>query len=86
LGFIGSSLVIRLVELGAQVTVVDAKLRGCGANEHNIRPVRGDVGLLVKDIAVAQIRFVTERRATCPWRKTTPCIRSTSTGFTSIAP
>ncbi len=53
LGFIGSSLVIRLVELGARVTVVDAKVRGCGANEHNIHPVRGDVRVLVSDIADA---------------------------------
>jgi UDP-glucose 4-epimerase len=53
LGFIGSNLVIRLVELGARVTVVDAKVRGCGANEHNLHPVRGDVRLLIRDIADA---------------------------------
>ena len=53
LGFIGSNLVIRLAELGARVTVVDARVRGCGANEHNIHPVAGDVRLLVKDIADA---------------------------------
>lgn len=53
LGFIGSNLVIRLVHLGARVTVVDSKVLGCGANEHNIRPVRGDVRLFVMDIADA---------------------------------
>ncbi len=53
LGFIGSNLVIRLAELGARVTVVDCKVPGCGANEHNIHPVRADVRLLVKDIADA---------------------------------
>ena len=53
LGFIGSNLVIRLVELGARVTVIDAKIRGCGANEHNISPVRDAVSLLARDIADA---------------------------------
>lgn len=62
LGFIGSNLVIRLVHLGARVTVVDSKVLGCGANEHNVRPVRGDVCLLVRDIAdAADFREVLSR-------------------------
>jgi UDP-glucose 4-epimerase len=36
LGFIGSSLACRLVELGARVVVVDAMLPNCGGNRANI--------------------------------------------------
>ncbi len=53
LGFIGSNLAIRLVELGARVTIIDSGVRGCGANEYNIRPVRDSVALLTKDISEA---------------------------------
>ena len=53
LGFIGSNLVIRLVELGARVTVIDSKVRCCGANEYNIQAVRADVSLMMRDIADA---------------------------------
>jgi nucleoside-diphosphate-sugar epimerase len=53
LGFIGSNLVLRLVDLGARVTVIDSLVRCCGANEYNIRAVRSDVSLIEKDIAEA---------------------------------
>ncbi len=53
LGFIGSNLVIRLVELGARVTVIDSLVRCCGANEYNIQAVRSDVSLIQRDIAEA---------------------------------
>ncbi|MFB3778663.1 MAG: NAD-dependent epimerase/dehydratase family protein [Bryobacteraceae bacterium] len=53
LGFIGSNLVLRLVERGARVTVIDSKVHCCGANEHNIHPVRDAVTLLARDIAEA---------------------------------
>lgn len=43
LGFIGSNLAIRLVELGAQVSIVDAMIPGYGGNFHNIAPVKDDV-------------------------------------------
>lgn len=36
LGFIGSSLAIRLAREGARVTIVDSCIEGCGANPHNI--------------------------------------------------
>lgn len=50
LGFIGSNLVIRLAELGADVTVLDASLPGCGANSYNLEPVRDAVRLLPADL------------------------------------
>ncbi len=36
LGFIGSNLAIRLAACGAAVTVVDASIKGCGANPRNL--------------------------------------------------
>ncbi|MGH9632767.1 MAG: NAD-dependent epimerase/dehydratase family protein [Bryobacteraceae bacterium] len=53
LGFIGSNLAIRLVREGAEVTIVDPLLPGCGGNLHNIEPVRDQVQLLRADIAEA---------------------------------
>lgn len=50
LGFIGSNLVIRLVEAGAKVTVADSGVIGCGANRRNIDPVASDVEVLDFDI------------------------------------
>jgi UDP-glucose 4-epimerase len=43
LGFIGSNLTIALVELGAEVTVVDAMIPGYGGNLFNLAPVRDQV-------------------------------------------
>lgn len=53
LGFIGSNLAVRLVELGARVTVVDSLVRGCGGNHYNLHPVEADVRLIERDIAEA---------------------------------
>ena len=50
LGFIGSNLVLRLLELGARVTVVDSEVPGCGSNRHNLQPACGDIRLILKDI------------------------------------
>jgi len=53
LGFIGSNLVNRLVELGASVSIVDSSISGCGANPYNIAAVRDRVRLIPLDIADA---------------------------------
>jgi UDP-glucose 4-epimerase len=50
LGFIGSNLAIRLVELGADVTVVDALIPGHGGNRFNIEPVEKRVRVEVVDL------------------------------------
>ncbi len=50
LGFIGSNLAVRLVELGASVTVVDSSCSGCGANPHNLAPVADRVRVIPADI------------------------------------
>ncbi len=55
LGFIGSTLSIRLAEEGADVTIVDSSVPGCGANLFNIAPVRGKVRLITADIAEPEV-------------------------------
>jgi len=50
LGFIGSTLAIRLIDLGAQVTIVDALLCESGGNLFNIEPVKDKVRVNYCDI------------------------------------
>jgi UDP-glucose 4-epimerase len=67
LGFIGSNLVHRLVELGARVTVIDGSVPGCGANDwnlagirHRVKVIRADLSqsdLYESDLAAAQTVF-----------------------------
>jgi UDP-glucose 4-epimerase len=54
LGFIGSNLALRAVTLGADVTIVDSSVEGCGANLHNISPIRDQARVLPFDIAQAR--------------------------------
>jgi UDP-glucose 4-epimerase len=54
LGFIGSNLAIRLVELGAKVTIVDSCIAGCGGNLKNIAPIAHDVTVSRHDIGNAE--------------------------------
>jgi UDP-glucose 4-epimerase len=55
LGFLGSNLAIRLVELGAQVTVMDCMLPGHGANLFNIAPIKDRVKVTYTDIRDANL-------------------------------
>ncbi|MBI4845298.1 MAG: GDP-mannose 4,6-dehydratase [Candidatus Omnitrophica bacterium] len=50
LGFIGSNLAIKLVNLGAKVTLMDAMLADYGANRFNIEPVKDKVKVDESDI------------------------------------
>lgn len=50
LGFVGSNLAIRLVRLGAKVTIVDSLVPQFGGNFFNIAPIRGDVTLNISDM------------------------------------
>jgi len=50
LGFIGSNLAIRLVELGASVTLVDAMIPEYGGNLFNIQPIKDRVTINFGDI------------------------------------
>ncbi len=50
LGFIGSNLAIKLVNLGAHVTILDAMIPGYGGNLFNINPIRNKVNVNFSDI------------------------------------
>ncbi|MBZ5583034.1 MAG: NAD-dependent epimerase/dehydratase family protein [Acidobacteriia bacterium] len=62
LGFIGSNLAVRLVELGASVSIVDSSEPGCGANVYNIAPLRDRVRIIPLNLAEAE-DFAAEIRA-----------------------
>ncbi|MBV9174411.1 MAG: NAD-dependent epimerase/dehydratase family protein [Chloroflexi bacterium] len=55
LGFIGSNLTIRLLELGATVLVVDSLIPETGANPHNIELVRDHPRLSVRTVDVRDV-------------------------------
>jgi UDP-glucose 4-epimerase len=55
LGFIGSNLAMRLVELGASVTVVDSLIPETGGNPFNIQPVQDDPLLSVRIVDVRDV-------------------------------
>jgi UDP-glucose 4-epimerase len=50
LGFIGSHLAARLVELGAEVTIVDSLIPEYGGNPYNIRDIADRVTVNVSDL------------------------------------
>ena len=50
LGFIGSNLVIKLVGLGAEVTVVDSMIPAYGGNLFNIEPVKDKIKVNYSDV------------------------------------
>src|SRR5437762_2122093 len=50
MSFVGSNLAIRLAELGARVTVIDAMIPDYGGNEFNLYPVRDQVRVNYCDI------------------------------------
>ena len=55
LGFIGSTLAIRLIELGAEVTVVDSLIPESGGNPFNIEPVQDHPRLSVRTVDVRDV-------------------------------
>src|SRR5437868_2072185 len=50
LGFIGSNVAVRLAQEGAEVTVIDSAVPGCGANRHNLAPFSGRINVIDDDI------------------------------------
>lgn len=50
LGFIGSNLSLRLVQLGADVTIVNSLVQGCGGNRRNIESIARKVNLIEADV------------------------------------
>lgn len=54
LGFIGSNLAIRLIQVGANVMIVDCSIAGCGANPYNIASVESKVSVIACDVGDAE--------------------------------
>jgi len=50
LGFIGSNLAIKLVELGAEVTLVDSLIPTYGGNLWNVEPIKDKVRINISDV------------------------------------
>src|ERR1043165_2242993 len=50
LGFIGSNLARRLVQLGSDVTVVDSLIPDYGGNLHNVEGIRDRIQVNVSDV------------------------------------
>lgn len=55
LGFIGSNLAIKLVQAGALVTIVDARIENTGWNTFNIEPIKEKVSLVHANIHSKEI-------------------------------
>lgn len=63
LGFLGSNLALRLLELGARVHVVDSLVPGCGGNYFNLQPAAGRILVSVRDLR--ETEFMMEAVAGC---------------------
>lgn len=50
LGFIGSNLAIRLVEMGSNITLVDSLIPEYGGSLWNIEPIKGKVRVNISDV------------------------------------
>lgn len=50
LGFIGSHVARRLLELGAEVTVIDALVPGYGGNRFNVEKIEDQIEVVVADV------------------------------------
>lgn len=50
MGFLGSNLAIRLVELGAEVTLIDSLIPEYGGNLYNIEPVKDKLRMNISDV------------------------------------
>lgn len=55
LGFVGSNLALALNSLGANVTVVDALVPGCGGDPRNLDDAEGAIRVVIADIADATV-------------------------------
>jgi len=49
-GFIGSNLAIKLVELEANVTIIDSFIPEYGGNLFNLEPIKNEVKLNISDV------------------------------------
>lgn len=50
LGFIGSNLAIKLVELGSDVTIIDSMIPEYGGNLFNVEPIKDKIKINFSDM------------------------------------
>lgn len=63
LGFVGSSLAIRLVELGAEVTIIDSLIPEYGGNLYNVEPVKNLLKVNISDVRDrSSINYLVQRQ------------------------
>lgn len=63
LGFIGSSLALRLVELGAEVTLLDAMIPDYGGNLFNIAPIKEKAAVNFSNITdVSSVNYLVREK------------------------
>ncbi len=63
LGFIGSNLTRRLIELGAQVLIVDSLIPDYGGNYHNIHDIRDSVKVNIADVRdIHSMRYLVQNQ------------------------
>lgn len=55
LGFIGSNLAIRLLELGAEVLLVDAMIPETGANSFNVEPIKDHPRMAMRKVDIRDV-------------------------------
>lgn len=64
LGFLGSNLVRRLVQLGARVTIVDSLIPDHGGNLYNVEAIKDDVEIQFSDIRdIHAMRYLVRDRS-----------------------
>lgn len=62
-GFIGSNLAIKLIELGAEVTVLDAMIPDYGGNLFNLDPIRDKIHINFSNIIdVSSINYLVQEK------------------------
>src|SRR5262245_45428259 len=63
LGFIGSNLARRLVELGANVSVIDSLMPNYGGNPYNVHDIKDDLKIVIGDVRDADaMRSLVQRQ------------------------
>jgi len=78
LGFIGSNLAKRLVDLGGQVTVVDSLVPEYGGNLYNVDGFRDRLRINISDVRDRHIQALNYRRPS-PGRPNRPHVSPDST-------
>jgi nucleoside-diphosphate-sugar epimerase len=62
-GFIGSNLAIKLIKLGAKVTIVDSMIENHGGNLFNLNPIKSKIHLNFSDIRdINSLKYIVKKK------------------------